>query len=201
MKVLIGCERSGIVRDAFAARGHFAVSCDLEPTERPGPHWRGDIFEILPAAWDLAILHPECKYIAGSGLHWNKRVEGRQEKSDAALQFVRDLFAAASHIPRVAIENPVGRIGTEIMPATQWVQPHEFGEDASKKTGLWLRGLPRLVPTLHVRPRVVDGKKRWANQTDSGQNRLSPSETRSIDRARTYQGIADAMAAQWGGHE
>lgn len=221
MNVLIGCERSGIIRDAFIGRGHNAMSCDLEATERPGPHWQGDIFEALSAAWDLVILHPECKYIAGSGLHWNKRVPGRKEKSDAALQFVRDLFEAAAHIPRLALENPVGRIGTEITPASQWIQPYDFGHDASKKTGLWLRNLPLLQPTRHISPRWVCcgsvvpdhhgkpwcvnccGEKtprpRWANQTDSGQNRWPPSKTRSMDRARTYQGWADAMAEQWGG--
>lgn len=145
------------------------------------------------------VSHPPCQFLSSSGLHWNKRpgYEWREEKTGLALAFVVLLMNA--NIPRICIENPVGRIGTVIRPATQYVQPYEFGHDASKRTGLWLQNLPPLRPTKYIAPRIVGGRRRWANQTDSGQNRLPPSETRAFDRARTYQGIADAMAIQWGG--
>lgn len=196
LKVLVACEYSGTVRDAFTRAGHFAMSCDLLPSETPGFHWRGDVREILGFGWDLLIAHPDCTYLCSSGLHWNKREPGRQEKTEAALDFVRDLMNAP--IPHIAIENPVGCISTRIKKPSQYVHPHQFGHDASKKTGLWLKNLPNLKPTQMVEPRMVNGKPRWANQTDSGQNRLPPSENRWKDRARTYQGWADAMADQWG---
>ena len=208
MRVLIACEFSGTVRDAFIARGHDAWSCDLLPTEAPGPHWCGDVLELLentrsdPEFWppfDLMIAHPPCTFLCSSGLHWNKRVPGRQEKTEEALAFVRALMDTP--IPRICIENPVGCIGTRIKPATQYVQPYQFGHDACKRTGLWLSGLPPLKIDLHqyVKPRMVNGKPRWANQTDSGQNKLAPSEDRWKLRAETYSGIANAMADQWGG--
>ena len=181
VKVLVGCESSGTVRRAFAARGHDAWSCDLLPAQDGDPkHIVGDVLDALRSRdWDLAILHPPCTYLASSGLHWNHRVPGRAEKTEQALQFVRDLWDAAAHIPRVCTENPAGLIGTRLRKASQFVQPYSFGDDASKATGLWLRGLPLLVATgPAVPPRIVDGKPRWANQTDSGQNRLAPSPTR-----------------------
>ncbi|MEC8917798.1 MAG: hypothetical protein VX796_09285 [Pseudomonadota bacterium] len=202
MKVLVACEYSGVVRDAFLRRGYFAMSCDLLPTESPGPHYEGDVRDVLGYGWDLMIAHPDCTYLCSSGLHWNKRVPGREEKTLAALDFVRLLMSAP--IKRKAIENPVGRIGSAIRPASQYIQPYEYGHDASKRTCLWLEGLPPLVATSHVPGRVVgyraNGKpiERWSNQTDSGQNRLSPSADRWKERARTYEGWADAMAEQWG---
>ena len=215
MKCLIACEYSGTVRDAFIARGHDAVSCDLLPTDKPGPHIQGDVTEVLGDGWDLMIAHPDCTYLCSSGLHWNKRRPGRQEKTEAALDFVRLLMNAP--IPKIAIENPVGCISSRIRPPDQYIQPYEYGHDASKKTGLWLKRLPLLTPTELVAPRLVccgqvvtdttpcrscNGLKkplpRWGNQTNSGQNKLTPSADRWKDRARTYQGWADAMAAQWG---
>ena len=196
MRVLIACEYSGIVRDEFLARGHDAMSCDLFPTDKPGPHYRGDVLDILCKGWDLMIAHPDCTYLCSSGLHWNNRIEGRQEESDKALEFVRLLMDAG--IEKIAVENPVGRIGTAIRKADQYIQPYEYGHDASKKTGLWLKNLPLLVPTKYIEPRIVDGKKRWSNQTDSGQNKLGPSKDRWRLRATTYQGWAEAMAQQWG---
>ena len=193
-RVLVACEFSATVRSAFA--GHEAWSCDLLPSEQPGNHFQGDVLEIMGDGWDLMIAHPPCTYLSSSGLHWNKRVEGRAALTEEALAFVRALWAAP--IPRICIENPVGCISTRIQPATQYIQPFDFGHDASKKTGLWLKGLPPLRPTGFVEPRLVNGKKRWANQTDSGQNKLGPSETRWAERSATYQGIADAMADQWG---
>jgi hypothetical protein len=196
LNVLIGCESSGIVRDAFIKRGHNAVSCDLQASERPGPHYQGNVLDIcFDPVWDLFIVHPDCTYICSSGLHWNKRIPGRQLKTDAALDFVRTLMSVK--IP-YCLENPVGCIGTVIRPADQYIQPYQFGHDASKKTGLWLKGLPLLKPTRYIEPRMVNGRPRWGNQTDSGQNRLAPSADRWKERARTYQGIADAMADQWG---
>lgn len=196
MKVLVACEYSGIVRDAFIKRGHFAMSCDLLPTDVPGPHYQGDVFDIIEKDWDLMIAHPPCTYLCSSGLHWNGRVPGRQEKTDAALEFVRRLLDANIH--RIALENPIGCISKRIRKPEQIIQPHQFGDDASKATCLWLKNLPNLTPTNNIPPRIVDGKARWANQTDSGQNRLGPSDDRWKERSKTYQGIADAMASQWG---
>lgn len=199
MRVLIACERSGIVREAFRARGHIAYSCDLAPAEDGSAfHVTGDVLAELNGGggWDLMIAHPPCQYLASSGLHRNTRDVARRAKTEDALAFVRALLEAP--IARIALENPIGRIGTAIRPYDQLIQPYQFGHDASKRTGLWLKNLPKLRHTQYVEPRIVDGRPRWANQTDSGQNRLSPSDTRAIDRARTYQGIADAMADQWG---
>lgn len=202
MKVLIGCEFSGTVRDAFvkvAGGGANIMSCDLLPTDAPGNHYQGDIFDVLYDGWDLAILHPPCTYLCSSGLHWNKRTPGRAEKTEQALQFVKRLLDAP--IKKIALENPIGCIGTRIRKADQTIQPWQFGHDASKATCLWLKGLPKLKPTQIIEPRIVDGKKRWGNQTDSGQNNLPPSVDRWALRSLTYQGIADAMAAQWYCHD
>lgn len=201
MRVLVACEFSGVVRDAFIKKGHQAISVDFESSESNlGIHHKGDVFDILYNDWDLMIAHPPCTYLCSSGLHWNTRIPGREELTEEALKFVNKLLSAP--IERIAIENPVGRISTAIRKPDQCIQPYEFGEDASKKTCLWLKNLPPLLPTQMVGARLVEhnGKfyPRWANQTDSGQNRLGPSETRSADRSRTYEGIALAMADQWG---
>jgi hypothetical protein len=162
----------------------------------------GDVRDILEDGWDMMIAHPECTYICSSGLHWNKRIEGRDGKTNEALAFITTLWEAP--IERVCIENPVGCINTRLnfMPKPQYIQPYHHGEDASKKTGLWLRNLTNLESGDYIEGRIVErnGKsyRRWANQTDSGQNRLSPSATRGKDRAKTYFGIAAAMASQWG---
>ena len=195
MKVLVACEYSGTVRDAFRARGHDALSCDLLPTDALGPHYQGDVRDILDDGWDLMIAHPPCTYLCSSGLHWNKRVPGRAQMTEDALDFVRLLLDAP--IPRIALENPIGCIGTRIRKANQTIQPWQFGHDASKATCLWLKNLPLLTPTAVVEPRIANGKKRWANQTDSGQNRLPPSDDRWKIRSETYVGIAEAMADQW----
>lgn len=199
MKVLVACEYSGRVRDAFLSRGHDAISCDLLPTEVNGPHYQGDIRDVLYDGWDLMIAHPPCTYLAVSGLHWNKRgvlIDGRPrgELTEEALEFVRLLLDAP--ILRIALENPVGAISTRIRKPDQVVQPWWFGDDASKKTCLWLKNLPPLVPTNKL---PGDSRTRRANQTPSGQNKLGPSPDRWKERSRTYQGIADAMAKQWGG--
>lgn len=203
MRVLVACEKSGRVRDAFAARGHDAWSCDTEPSDTPGQHLQCDVLTVLDRGWDLMLAFPPCTYLCSSGLHWNGRTPGRKAKTEAALDFVRRLMAA--NIPKIGLENPAGRIGTAIRPADQTVHPWQFGDDASKTTCLWLRGLPPLVhdaplfrETRHAAPRIVNGRKRWSNQTDSGQNREGPSHERAAIRATTYRGIAAAMAEQWG---
>tara|TARA_Y100000401_G_scaffold117519_1_gene126806 strand:- start:288 stop:908 length:621 start_codon:yes stop_codon:yes gene_type:complete len=204
MKVLIACEFSGVVRDAFAARGHEAWSCDLLPTTSPGNHHMCDVRDVLQGgghdpgkSWDLMIAHPPCTYLCASGLHWNKRKPERAAKTEAALEFVIELLNAPIH--RIALENPVGCISTRVRKYDDMVHPWMFGHDASKRTCLWLKNLPPLQPTRYVEPRWVDGKPRWANQTDSGQNKLGPSEDRWKIRSITYKGIAEAMADQWKG--
>ena len=193
MKVLVACEFSGVVRDAFIARGHNAISCDLLATEVPGPHHQGDVSEILGDGWDLMVAHPPCTYLAGSGLHWNKRRPERAALTEEALEFVRLLLDAP--VPRIALENPVGCISTRIRKPDHIIHPWQFGHDASKATCLWLKGLPLLEATD-----VLPGGRgaRRANQTASGQNKLSPSKDRWKLRSLTYPGIAEAMASQWG---
>jgi hypothetical protein len=198
VKVLIGCERSGVMRRAFRTLGHEAYSCDLHPADDNSPfHFQCDVFEVIERYWDLAIFHPECTFLTVAGLFRNKGNPERQAKTDKALDFVRRLLAAP--IPRVALENPISCISTKIRKPDQIIQPYQFGDDASKATCLWLKGLPKLVidPALRVAGRIVNGKERWANQTDSGQNRLGPSPDRAKKRSQTYPGIANACAVQW----
>ena len=196
MHILIACEYSGTVRDAFIRAGHDAMSCDLLPTDVPGPHYEGDVFDIINNGWDMMIAHPPCTYLSVSGMHWTARGLRDPQLTEDALDFVTRLMAAS--IPRIAVENPISVISSRIRKPDQIINPWQFGHDASKRTCLWLKGLPPLRPTAYVPPRVVKGKMRWANQTDSGQNRLPPSEDRWAQRSVTYQGIADAMAQQWG---
>ncbi len=198
MRVLVACEFSGIVRDAFRARGHDAVSCDLLPSEREGPHIQGDVLAVLSDGWELMIAHPPCQYLTLAGLHWNNRVPGRREKTGEALAFVRALLGAP--IPRIALENPVGCISTHIRKPNQIIQPYQFGHPESKQTCLWLKSLSPLVATNVLQPEAyqLNGRPRWRNQTPTGQNRLGPSANRWKLRSLTYQGIADAMATQWG---
>lgn len=196
VRILIGCEFSGIVRDAFIAQGHDAISCDLLPTESPGPHHMGNVIDFMySTSWDMAIFHPPCTDLAVSGARWfpEKIKDGRQQK---AIEFFMSL--ANADIPRICIENPIGIMSSVWRKPDQIIQPYRFGHDASKSTCLWLKGLPALTPTKYIEPRIVNGKRRWGNQTDSGQNRLPPSEDRWALRSITYSGIAQAMAAQWG---
>ncbi len=181
MKVLVACEYSGKVRDAFLRRGHEAVSCDLLPTDAPGPHYEGDVFDIINDGWDLMVCHPPCTHLAVSGARWFK--DKVREQSEA-LDFVRRLLDAPIH--KIALENPVSIISTHIRPASQYIQPWQFGHGETKKTGLWLKNLPLLVPTD-----IVEGREQrvW---------KMGPSPTRWKDRSETFSGIADAMAAQWG---
>jgi site-specific DNA-cytosine methylase len=197
MKVLVACEYSGVVRDAFLRAGHYALSCDLLPCESTasGDHYQGDVRDVLDHGWDLMIAHPPCTYLSVSGMHWTKRGLRDPKLTEDALAFVRALMDAP--IESIAIENPVSVISSRIRKPDQIVQPWQFGHDASKKTCLWLKNLPLLHATKIVEPRIINGRKRWGNQTDSGQNRLAPSADRWKIRSATYQGIADAMAAQW----
>lgn len=172
------------------------MSCDMLPTDKPGPHYQGDVLDVLGEGWDLLIGHPPCTYLSVSGMHWTTRGLRDQKLTEDALAFAKILMDAP--IAKIAIENPVSIISSRIRKPDQIIQPYEFGHNASKKTCLWLNNLPLLRPTEYVEPRIVDGKSRWANQTDSGQNKLPPSKDRWKMRSKTYQGIADAMAAQWG---
>lgn len=194
MRVLIACEYSGTVRDAFAKLGHDAWSCDLLPSEKPGNHYQCNVAKVIDYGWDLMIAHPPCTYLAVSGMHWTTRGLRDPQLTEDALAFVRMLMDAP--IDRICIENPVSVISTRIRKPDQIIQPWQFGHDASKKTCLWLKNLPPLSP-VNMLP--GDNRTRRANQTASGQNKLGPSADRWKIRSQTYQGIADAMADQWGG--
>ena len=181
MKVLVACEYSGRVRDAFAARGHYALSCDLLPTEVPGNHYEGPVEDLLEQHWDLMICHPPCTHLAVSGARWFKE---KQDEQAAALAFVRLLLDAPIH--QIALENPVSIISSRIRKPDQIIQPWQFGHGETKATCLWLKNLPKLLPTD-----VVDGR-------ENNVHRMPPGPNRWKERSRTYQGIADAMACQWG---
>lgn len=217
LRVLVACESSGRVRDAFRACGHDAWSCDLLPSPDPTYHIQRDVLEVLGLGWDLMIAHPPCTDLARSGaLHFaRKRASGEQQRS---IEFFMRL--AEARIRFKAIENPVGIMSTLYRKPDQLVHPYQFGHDASKQTCFWLTGLPLLRHTLYVPGRLVccgnklgkEGSavvcptckgakkplKRWANQCDSGQNKLGPSADRWQVRSETYLGIANAMAEQWG---
>jgi hypothetical protein len=193
MRVLIACEYSGTVRDAFLAHGHDAMSCDLLPTDVEGPHYQGNVFDIIGDGWDLMIAHPPCTYLCVSGIHWNARRPERAKQTDDGLDFVRRLMAVP--IEKICIENPISIISTRIRKPDQIIQPWQFGHPESKATCLWLKGLRPLKPT-NILP--LPESKRWDNQTASGQNKLAPSKDRWKIRSATYPGIAQAMAQQWG---
>jgi hypothetical protein len=212
MRVLVACEFSGVVRDAFLSDGHDAYSCDLLPSDPPSARHRqmdALVMALHFGPWDLMIAHPPCTYLVGSAAWalkdgpYHQKVKpqtlvgvGRRMAREESLAFVRALLEAP--VPRIALENPIGAISSRIRKPDQVIHPYEFGHDASKATCLWLKNLPRLKPTRYVEPRIVDGRKRWGNQTDGGQNRLSPSDDRWKLRSITYAGIAEAMADQWG---
>lgn len=181
MNVLVACEFSGIVRDAFNAAGHSAMSCDFEPTERPGSHYRGDVRDVLYDGWDLMLAFPPCTHLAVSGARHFARKAAEQAE---ALEFVRFLLDAP--IPRIALENPVSIISSRIRKPDQIIQPWQFGHGEVKATCLWLKNLPKLMPTD-----VVAGR-------EARVHRMAPGPNRWRDRSRTFEGIAAAMAAQWG---
>lgn len=218
-RVLIGYSACPLTREAFEAQGIDAWTCDLLPARGDSnKHIQGDIWEALRMGWDMAVLHPMCTYLTCSAawafnepdydrypeVGYHQRVKpgtltGRQRviaRHNALSNFERLL-----NLPfPVAIENPAPSfVSKAICPPTQTIQPYEFGDDASKRTGLWLtQGLPKLVPTERVAGRMVNGVERWSNQTDSGQNKLSPGKDRWLERSKTYPGIAAAMGDQWG---
>lgn len=190
MKVAVLCEYSGTVRDAFIRHGHEAVSCDLLPSDSDfGPHIQGDLMQYDWSDYDLIIAHPPCTHLAVSGSRWFKY---KQVEQAQALDFVRWIMALP--VPRLALENPVSIISSQIRKPDQIVQPWMFGHPEAKATCLWLKNLPKLEPTrILTKP-----GKYWDNQTPSGQNKLGPSPDRWKLRSKTYAGIAEAMAQQWG---
>ena len=181
LKVLVACEFSGVVRDAFAARGHDAWSCDLLETEQPGNHLQCDVREVLSNGWDLMIAHPPCTHLTRAAARWMRE---RLPEMEAAIEFVRTLLFAP--IPRIALENPAGVLTRSIRPPDQYIEPWQFGHGETKKTGLWLVGLPFLRVTD-----VVDGRAPRVHYAAPGPNRWK-------ERSRTLPGIANAMADQWG---
>ena len=206
MKVLIGCESSGTVRDAFIKAGHDATSCDLLPTDSVGgPHYQGSIFDLLDKdntnGWDLMIGHPPCTYLTVTGNRWFKpeykdRFPDREKNRQDAIAFFVSMFECS--IPLICLENPVGILSTAWRKPTQYIHPWQFGDPHSKRTGLWLKGLPNLVPTKIVEPQFhiyKDGRKDPIWHFES--MKMPPLE-RMKYRSKTFQGIADAMANQWG---
>lgn len=183
MKVLIACEYSGTVRDAFIVKGHEAVSCDLLPTEKPGPHYQGDIFDILGDGWDMMIAHPPCTHLAVSGArHFPAKIaDGRQQEG---IDFFMQMINAP--IERICVENPICIMSTKYRKPDQIVQPWQFGHGETKATCFWLKNLPLLTPT-----KIVEGREARIHKLGPGPNRWK-------ERSKTFQGIADAMAEQWG---
>lgn len=181
MKVLVACEYSGRVRDAFLKNGHDAMSCDLLPTDSPGPHYQGDVSDIINDGWDLMIAHPPCTHLAVSGARWFHK---KQKEQAEALEFVQRLMDAP--IEKIAIENPISIISSRIRKPDQIIQPWMFGHGETKATCLWLKNLPLLQPTC-----IVEGRENKIHK-------MPPSDDRWKLRSLTYQGIADAMGQQWG---
>ena len=201
MKVLVACEFSGVVREAFKAKGHDAWSCDILPTEIPGQHIQDDVLNHLDDGWDLMIAHPPCTYLTTTGNKWFKpefkdRFPTREKDRKNAIDFFLSL--ANANIPKIAIENPVGIMSTVWRKPDQYIHPYYFGDPHSKKTGLWLKGLPPLIPTNVVEPEFYiykDGRRDPAWHVES--LKMPPLE-RMKYRSKTFQGIAEAMAEQWG---
>ena len=191
MKVLIACEYSGTVRDAFIANGHDAMSCDLLPTDKPGPHYQGSVFDVIGNGWDLMVAHPPCTHIAVSGAAWFK-----QKRQDGTQQAAIDFFLALANAPisKIAIENPVCIMSSVWRKPDQIVQPWQFGHAEQKKTCFWLKGLLPLTETQNVYSEMMLLPKNQRERL----HYLPPSKLRWKERSKTFQGIADAMANQWG---
>ena len=201
MKILIACEFSGIVRDAFIKKGHDAISCDILPTDKPGPHYQGDVFDIINDGFDMMIAHPPCTYLCVTGNKWMKpefrdRFPNRVQQRKDAIQFFMDLYNV--NIEKICIENPVGVMSTKFRKPNQYIHPYYFGDKHSKKTGLWIRGLPLLEKTNVVEPEMYTYKDGRKDPIWHVESMKLPKEERSKIRSRTFQGIADAMADQWG---
>jgi len=185
MKILVACEYSGVVRDAFIRGGHEAMSCDLLPTDVPGPHYQGSLFDVIDYPWDLMIAHPPCTHLSVSGSrHFEaKKMDGRQQ---SAVAFFMQIVRRSVHIPKVAIENPVCIMSSLYRKPDQIIQPWQFGHGETKATCLWLKGLPMLRPT-----KIVEGR-------EARIHRMPPSADRWKERSKTFQGVAEAFASQWG---
>lgn len=202
MKVLVGCEFSGTVREAFRALGHDATSCDILPTEIPGHHYQGDVRDIIRTEkWDLAVFHPPCTYLSNSGSRWLYKTGEKNRERWALMQEAAEFFKELLQAPiqKICIENPIQHRHAKAIiktPFTQVIQPWQFGHPESKATCLWLKNLPSLTPT-NIIEKPLSG--RWDNQTISGQNKIPQSKDRWKLRSKTYSGIAEAMAQQWGG--
>lgn len=193
MKVLVGCESSGVVRDAFIKLGHEAMSCDLLDTESPGPHYKGDLFDVIDYPWDLAIFHPPCTHLSVSGSkHFaQKKMDGRQQQG---VSFFMRIVRQSAHIPMVAIENPVCIMSSMWRKPDQIIHPYHFGHTEQKTTCLWLKGLPKLIPTNDVHQQMMALPKNQRERL----HYLPPCPDRWRERSKTYQGFADAFASQWG---
>lgn len=201
MRVLVACEFSGTVRDAFTKNGHYAMSCDLLPTESDGPHYQGSVFDIIDQGWDLMIGHPPCTYLTISGNRWFKpeykdRYPTREKDRQDALEFFLKLYN--SNIDRVCLENPAGVLTSLFRPPNQYIQPYQFGEPHAKRTGLWLKNLPLLTPTKFVTPEYHIDKNGKRDPMWHYKSFRYPPKQRAKMRSKTFQGIADAMADQWG---
>jgi len=181
MKVLIACEYSGIVRDAFAAKGHRAWSCDLLPTESAGPHYQGDVFDIINEDWDMVIAHPPCTHLSVSGARWFKN---KKEEQKCAVDFFMSFINAP--VDKMCVENPVSIMSTVYRKPDQIIHPWQFGHGETKATCLWLKNLPLLKPT-----KIVEGR-------EARIHKMPPGPDRGKDRSRFYTGFAEAMASQWG---
>lgn len=198
MKVLLACEESQIVAEQFALRGHDVMSCDIEfPGALGLPHYFGDIADILYDGWDLMIGFPPCTRLTNSVI-WYIKQNNLYHEVETAAKFFNLLLNAP--IEKIAMENPIqhGEARKYIRKYNQTIQPYNFGDDASKATCIWLKNLPPLENTEYIQPRIVNGKKRWSNQTDGGWNKLPPSADRGKLRSKAFPGISKAMAEQWG---
>lgn len=198
MKILIACEFSGIVRDAFIAKGHDAISCDLLPTEQPGPHYQGDVMDIINDGFDLMIAHPPCTYLCVPGAHYLHTRIGRWEKMINAQKFFMTLYDL--NIDKIVIENPVPHHYANLPKYTQIIHPWQFGHELSKRTCLWIKGLPKLIPTIIMENKGDRYIRTIRQQAKYGKSSNSKwyATSNAHERSRTFQGIADAMASQWG---
>lgn len=203
MKILVACEYSGVVRDAFIAKGHDAISCDLLDTESPGPHYKGNVIDILNDGWDLMVAHPPCTYLTTTGNKWMKpefseRFPNRKEQRASAI----DLFLTLARAPivKIAIENPKGIMSSVYKKPTQYIHPYYFGDPESKMTGLWLKNLPVLIPTNMVEPTwfICRNGKREPNWHMKTMKISLSGGARGKARSKTFKSIAQAMADQWG---
>jgi len=203
VKIIVGMETSNQISKRFRDKGHYVLSCDFLPNDEDQTnHYQGDIFDVLDDNWDLGIFHPTCTYLTSANTYI-KRGCSKYTAAEAvilqrdAVEFFLNLVDKTKHIPKTVFENHIGIMSRLYRKPDQIIQPYQFGEDASKATCLWLKGLPLLKETKYIEPRIINGLKRWGNQTDSGQNRLAPSADRWKERSKTYAGIAEAIANQY----